>query len=210
LIRYHQERYAALLNLQILVLTLIPLFSGVLPTDRGAAVSPATLLGREEVSSEFITGVWKYSEEFFRWGVTDKDRARVKPFRGNSFMVLRPDGTMKMINLFRPKEGRWELTPGGLLIHDPRYPERGSQVLPVRKRGEDRIWVLLPFTGGAAGIGMVRVSEVELERNAPEKAVRKPFRPRGESSDWPRQIETSETTISVDALPSDTDKSLER
>jgi len=199
-----------LLNLQILVLTLIPLFSGVLPTDRGAAVSPATLLGREEVSSEFIAGVWKYSDEFFRWGVTDKDRARVKPFRGNAFMVLRPDGTMKMVNLFQPKEGRWELTPRGLLIHDPRYPERGSQVLPVRKRGEDRIWVLLPFTGGAAGIGMERVSELELERNATEKGTRRPYRTRENRSDWPRQIETSETTTSAETQPSDPDKILER
>jgi hypothetical protein len=172
-----------LLNLQVLVLALIPLFSGVLPTDGGTAISPLTLLGREEIPSQFITGVWKSSDEFFRWGATDKERARVKPFRGNAFMVLRPDGTMSMINLFRPKEGRWEWTSKGILLYDPRYPERGTQVLPVKKRGPDSIWVLLPFAGGAAGIGMVRASESELERNAarpPEKGIRRQSSPERE------------------------------
>lgn len=194
-----------MLNLQVLVLTLIPLFSGVLPTEGGLAVSPLTLLGREEVSREFVVGVWKYSDEFFRWGVTDKDRTRVKPFRGSSFMVLRSDGTMSMVNLFRPKEGRWELTPRGILIFDPRYPERGTQVLPVRKRGQDRIWILLPFSGGAAGIGMARVSEQELERNAerPDKTTRRPSRPSREISDGAKQTETPETTDFRDIMPSD-------
>lgn len=168
-----------MLNLQVLVLTLIPLFSGVLPSNGSTAVSPLTLLGKEEVPIQFITGAWKYSDEFFRWGATDKERARIKPFRGNAFMVLRPDGTMSMINLFRPKEGRWEWTSKGILLYDPRYPERGTQVLPVKKRGPDSIWVLLPFAGGAAGIGMVRVSESEVERNAarPEKGVRRQSSP---------------------------------
>jgi hypothetical protein len=178
-VAFKRRENPSLLNLQVLVLALIPLFSGALPTDGGTPVSPLTLLGREEIPSEFITGAWKYSDEFFRWGATDKERARIKSFRGNAFMILRPDGTMKMVNLFRPKEGRWEWTAKGILLYDPRYPERGTQVLPVKKRGPDSIWVLLPFAGGAAGIGMVRVPESEPERTTarPEKAVRRQSSP---------------------------------
>jgi hypothetical protein len=151
-----------LLNFQVLALALIPLLSGVVPRD-GALVSPIALLGIEErISAEFMAGTWKSSDEFFRWGITDKEKARVRQFKGQAHMSLNKDGTMKMVNLFRPPEGRWELSADGVVIFDPRYPERGSQLLPVKKRDKDRIWLLLPFAGGAAGIGMVRVPEGEM------------------------------------------------
>ncbi|MBI4964320.1 MAG: hypothetical protein HY913_13670 [Desulfomonile tiedjei] len=178
-----------MLSLQILALTLIPVLSGVVPTDGSLLINPSALLGIEEsITAEFMTGTWKYSEEFFRWGVTDKDKAKVKPFRGNAFMSLDKDGAMKMANFFRPEEGRWELTQTGILIYDPRYPERGSQILPVRKRDKDRIWVLLPFTGGATGIGMVRVPDEEFVRareksDANSTTPRKSTRRQG-SSPW--------------------------
>lgn len=151
-----------MLNFQVLALALIPLLSGVVPRD-GALVSPIALLGIEErISAEFMAGTWKSSDEFFRWGITDKEKARVRQFKGQAHMSLNKDGTMKMVNLFRPPEGRWELSADGVVIFDPRYPERGSQLLPVKKRDKDRIWLLLPFAGGAAGIGMVRVPEGEM------------------------------------------------
>jgi len=150
------------LNFQVLALALIPLLSGVVPRD-GALVSPIALLGIEErISAEFMAGTWKSSDEFFRWGITDKEKAKVRQFKGQAHMSLNKDGTMKMVNLFRPQEGRWELSANGVVIFDPRYPERGSQLLPVKKRDKDRIWLLLPFAGGAAGIGMVRVPEGEM------------------------------------------------
>jgi len=149
-----------LLNLQVLALTLIPLFSGAVPGTDNAAISPLALLGiGEPISAEFMIGTWKYSDEFFRWGITDKAKAKVRPFRGNAFMTIYRDGTVKMVNLFRPAEGRWELSEEGIVIYEPQYPERVSHILPIRKRDRDRIWVLLPFTGGASGIGMARVPE---------------------------------------------------
>jgi hypothetical protein len=152
-----------LLNLQVLALSLIPLFSGGIPASEGIALSPLALLGMgEPISTQFIIGTWKYSDDFFRWGITDKAKAKVKPFKGNAFMSVHPDGTVKMVNLFRPAEGRWELSEEGMVIYDPERPERVSHILPIRKRDRDRIWVLLPFTGGASGIGMVRVSEENL------------------------------------------------
>ena len=148
-----------MLSLQILALSLVPLLSGAAPDYPNSVMSPLTLLGvGEPISAEFIVGKWKYSDEFFKWGVTDKSKAKVKPFRGNAFMWIQPGGKVKMVNLFRPAEGRWELSHQGLLIYDPDRPERGSRILPIRKRDADRIWVLLPFTGGASGIGMVRVT----------------------------------------------------
>ena len=188
-----------MLSLQILALTLIPILSGVVPRDGNLMINPTAILGvGEPITAEFIEGTWKYSDEFFRWGVTDKDKAKVRPFSGHAFMSLNKDGTLKMFNFFRPKEGRWELARAGILIHDPLYPERGSQVLPVRKRDRDRIWVLLPFTGGATGIGMVRVSEEEFRRvtekrdadsSKHQKSVRRQDR-------FPRtQLESPETVI---------------
>jgi hypothetical protein len=150
------------LNIQVLALALIPLLSGVVPRD-GAMVSPLALLGIEErLTAEFMAGTWKSSDEFFRWGITDKEKAKVRQFKGQAHMSLNKDGTMKMVNLFRPPEGRWELSADGVVIFDPRYPERGSQLLPVKKRDKDRIWLLLPFAGGATGIGMLRVPEGEM------------------------------------------------
>ena len=149
-----------MLNLQVLALSLIPLFSGAIPASEGVALSPLALLGMgEPISAQFIVGTWKYSDDFFRWGITDKAKAKVKPFKGNAFMSVHPDGTVKMVNFFRPSEGKWELSEEGIVIYDPQRPQRVSHVLPIRKRDQDRIWVLLPFTGGASGIGMVRVSE---------------------------------------------------
>jgi hypothetical protein len=151
-----------LLNIQVLALTLIPLLSGIVPTSDGLLASPMALFGIDEaVTADFLVGTWNISDEFFRWGVTDRDKARRRPLRGHALMCLQKDGSMKMVNLFRPSEGQWEVTQRGLLIHDPKFPERGSQVLPVRKRDDNRIWLLLPFSGGAVGIGMVRASDGE-------------------------------------------------
>jgi hypothetical protein len=148
------------LNIQVLALTLIPLLSGVVPNDVGVPRSPLSILSIEDrVVSDFMVGTWKCSDDFFRWGVTDRRKARINRFKGTCLMTLRKDGTMRMVNLFRPPEGRWEVTDQGLLIYDPKYPERGSQVLPVRKRDENRIWLLLPFAQGSSGIGMIRVTD---------------------------------------------------
>jgi hypothetical protein len=172
------------LNMQVLALALIPLLSGAVPRD-GAMVSPLALLGIEErISTDFIAGTWKSSDEFFRWGITDKDKARVRSFRGHAIMSLNKDGTMKMVNLFRPQEGRWELSADGIVIFDPRYPERGSQLLPIKKRDKDRIWLLLPFSGGSTGIGMVRIPDGDLAVTGtqivkdPKKHSRNSYRPR--------------------------------
>ena len=151
-----------MLHMQVLVLALMPLLSGVVPRN-GAMVSPMELLGIEaRITSDFMAGTWKSSDEFFRWGVTDKEKAKVRPFRKPAYMALNRDGAMRMINLFRPSEGRWKPSPDGIVIFDPRHPERGSQLLPVKKRDKDKIWLLLPFAGGATGIGMVRVPDGEM------------------------------------------------
>jgi len=158
------------LNLQVFVLTLIPLLSGAVPGDGRMPMGALSLLGiGDPVSKEFMMGTWKYSDEFFRWGITDKEKAEVRPFRGRAFMALHEDGTAKMVNLFRPAEGRWEVSEDSIVLYDPNRPERISQTLPVRKRDQDRIWVLLPFTGGASGIGMVRVSPEEMSQGQPPR-----------------------------------------
>ncbi len=152
-----------LLTAQILALTLIPFLSGGVPRNE-VNISPLVLLGFEDqISTDYMVGTWKYSDEFFRWGITDKEKSKVRPFKGHSFMSLDKDGAIKMVNFFKPDEGRWEVTADGIAIVDPRFPERSSQVLPIRKRDNDRIWVLLPFSGGSAGIGMVRVKDEELK-----------------------------------------------
>jgi len=150
------------LSAQVLALALIPLLSGAVPRD-GVMVSPMSLLGIEEhVSADFMVGTWKCSDEFFKWGVTDKEKSTVKSFPGQALMSLSNNGEIKMTNLFKPTEGRWELSSDGIIIYDPKFPERPPQLLPLRKRDNDRIWILLPFTGGSAGIGMVRVSEESM------------------------------------------------
>jgi hypothetical protein len=158
-----------LLKAQILALLLIPFLSGAAPRD-GATVSPLSLLGIEEyVTSDFIVGQWRYSDEFFRWGVTDRERSRIRPVKGQGSMTLNADGTVKMSNLFKPDEGYWEITPDGIKITDPKLPDHTPQLLPIRKRDADHIWVLLPFTGGAAGIGMARVVEGAAEPAVSDK-----------------------------------------
>lgn len=173
-----------MLNIQVLALALIPLLSGVVPRD-GAMVSPLALLGIEErISADFMAGTWKSSDEFFRWGITDKEKAKVRRFKGQAFMSLHKDGTMKMVNLFRPSEGRWDSSADGVVIFDPSHPERGSQLLPVKKRDKDRIWLLLPFAGGATGIGMVRVPDTAMAVigtqivKDPKSRSKSPYRPR--------------------------------
>ncbi|MEJ2718297.1 MAG: hypothetical protein P8182_14360 [Deltaproteobacteria bacterium] len=152
-----------MLSAQVLALTLIPLLSGVVPGNGPSGVDLWTLLELERpLSKEFMVGTWKYSDYFVRWGITDKGKAKIQRVKGDSFMTLRQNGTMKMINLFRPSEGRWEISDRGLIFYDPKHPERGSQVLQVKKRDKNRIWLLLPYAGGANGIGMVRVPEEEL------------------------------------------------
>jgi hypothetical protein len=178
------------LNLQVFVLALIPLLSGAVPGDGRMPMGALSLLGiGEPISREFMVGTWKYSDEFFRWGITDKEKAAVKPFHGRAFMSLSQEGTVKMVNLFRPTEARWEVSDEGIVMYDPARSERIAQVLPVRKRDQNRIWLLLPFTGGASGIGMVRVPEEALSQTQPSRVEtptkRKkhqesldPFRPR--------------------------------
>ena len=76
-----------MLNIQVLALALIPLLSGVVPRD-GAMVSPLALLGIEErISADFMAGTWKSSDEFFRWGITDKEKAKVRQFKGQAHHV---------------------------------------------------------------------------------------------------------------------------
>ncbi|MFH1114923.1 MAG: hypothetical protein V1792_13510 [Pseudomonadota bacterium] len=149
-----------MLNIQIFALTLIPLLAGVVPNEAGIPRSPL-IVGVEAAGdmSDFVVGTWRCADDFFRWGVTSRETTRVKRFTGKCLMTLRKDGTMKMENLFRPSEGRWEMTDQGLLLYDGRNPKRAAQLLPVRKRDENRMWVLLPFAHGANGIGMERVTE---------------------------------------------------
>ncbi len=194
-----------MLNIQVLALALIPLLSGVVPRD-GNMVSPLALLGIEErISAEFMAGTWKSSDEFFRWGITDKEKAKVRNFKGQALMSLQKDGTMKMVNLFRPSEGRWDLSADGVVIYDPRYPERGSQLLPVKKRDKDRIWLLLPFAGGATGIGMVRVPDGEMAVMGtqivkdPKKRFKSSYRPRS-----PVKKEPGSSTAPSDELKTET------
>ncbi len=175
-----------MLNLQILALTLIPLLSGVAPRDAGIIQGATALLGiDQEVSAEFLVGTWRCAEGFFRWGITDRQKAHITPYREKASMSLNKDGTLRTENFLGPAEGRWELTPRGLVIYDPKHPEWGSKLLPVRKRDKDRIWVLLPFSEGAVGIGMVRLSEEETPKSnqkisrsgrIPAKGVRRPGR----------------------------------
>ncbi len=156
-----------MLNAQILALALMPLLSGVSPGVGPTPVDLPTLLGLgRPLSREFLVGTWKHSDHFVRWGVTDKQRARIRRFHGDAFMYLREDGTMKMINLFRPAEGRWEVMDGAIKLYDPAHPQWGTRILPVRKRDDKRIWVLLPYAGGANGIGMERVSDTESVSSA--------------------------------------------
>lgn len=168
-----------MLSAQVLALTLIPLLSGVVPGNGCSAVDLWALLEFDQpVSKNFMAGTWKYSDHFVRWGITDKSKAKIERVKGDSFMTLRQNGTMKMINLFRPSEGRWEISGRGLVFYDPKHPERGSQVLQVKKRDKNRIWLLLPYAGGANGIGMVRVPEEDLLRTIKqvERLPKKTFR----------------------------------
>lgn len=161
-----------MLNMQILALTLVPLLAGAVTTDGKSLIAPMVVLGIEErVSADFLVGNWKYSEEFFRWGITDTKRPKIRMSRGRGLMTLNRDGTSEMVRLFRPAKGRWELNERGLLLYDPRFPERGTQLLQIRKRDKDHIWVLLPFSGGATGIGLRRVSDrSEIRGEAREKS----------------------------------------
>jgi len=173
------------LNIQVFALTLIPLLAGVVPNEPGIPRSP--LIGSMEevrVTSEFMVGTWRCSDDFFRWGVTDRKSARVTRFAGKCLMTPRKDGTMKMENLFRPSEGRWEMTDHGLVLHDEKYPKRGAQLLPVRKRDANRIWVLLPFAHGANGIGMVRVSD---DASATKDPLLEKARPTSQRESAPRE-----------------------
>ncbi len=90
---------------------------------------------------------------------------------------------MKMVHLFRPSEGKWKLSDDGIVLFDPRHPDRVAQVLPVRKRDQERIWLLLPFTGGASGIGMKRVSEDEMTKAQASSAQNTP-KPRKSPQPW--------------------------
>ena len=86
----------ALLNLQVLALTLIPFLSGVAPGDVGIIQDASAILGVDkEVTAQFLVGRWECSEGLFRWGVTDRQKARVTPYRGKASMSLNEDGTLR-------------------------------------------------------------------------------------------------------------------
>ena len=168
-----------MLSAQVLVLTLIPLLSGSVPGEGAVGTNVHQLLGLvTPLTRDFLVGTWRYTDHFLRWGITDKKKASIQRVEGNAFMSLRGDGTMTMVNLFWPPEGRWELCDQGIIIHDTARPERGSQLIPVRKRDDNRIWLLLPYSGGANGIWMVRVAQ-EAPTVTSEKS--EPRRKRGSS-----------------------------
>jgi hypothetical protein len=148
--------------LQILVLTLAPIFSGVVPGSNGGVDVPTLVGAYRPPSADFLVGSWRLSEQFMRWGLTDKEKAKIRETHSKAFMELRADGTARMRNLFRPAEGKWEISDRGLVLYDPLHPEFGSQILVVQKRDENRIWVLLPFAGGANAIGLKRVPDHEF------------------------------------------------
>jgi len=182
---YHGD--GVLLKAQVLVLALISFLSSAVPKE-DIILSPLSLLGIEDrVSSDFMIGTWKYTDEFFKWGITDKERSIVRLFRGNAYMSLSKDGSIKMVNFLKPEVGKWEISPQGIVIRDPRFPERGAQIIPIRKRDENRIWLLLPFTGGSGGIGMVRVPEESIKAAATENET-KPRKqrksPQSQSNYW--------------------------
>jgi hypothetical protein len=127
-------------------------------------MDPLTLLGIEEpVDRPFLVGTWKCTKHFVKWGRLDRKRAKVTDYSGRSYMSLHEDGSVRMLNLFQPERGRWDLTERGIVLYDPTHPNRVSKLIPVRKRNEDFVWLILPFAGGANGIGMVRVSSDDYE-----------------------------------------------
>jgi hypothetical protein len=136
----------------------MPLFSGVAPMETPAVPSSMGLVGiSESVSADFMVGKWKWLDQFSKWGLTDKEKSRVTTSENlPAALEINADGTYTMTNLFRPAKGRWEISEKGLIIYDPVFPERGTHLIPVRKRDENRIWLLLPFSGGSIGIGMIR------------------------------------------------------
>lgn|GEM_PF-1727311 len=160
-----------MLELQILFLTLIPVFSGIVPQDGLSGVSPSALLGiAEPVTAEFIQGTWQTSDEFFKWGVTDREKATLRPFRKTGFVKFNKDGTMRMVNFFQPSDGQWEITNKGLILKDPRYPEAPQRLVPIRKRDDNRIWMLIPFSRGAIGIGLERTNREDIPiEESPQK-----------------------------------------
>ncbi|MEW6351768.1 MAG: hypothetical protein AB1646_22195 [Thermodesulfobacteriota bacterium] len=152
-----------MLDIQVLALTLIPLLSGGVPQDGRNMVLPLELLGMsQQVTREFMVGTWRNRDQFFRWGVHDRQKATLSPMKREAVMSLKEDGSVEMVNLFAPATGRWDVAGHGIVIHDPSRPEAGSRLIPVRKRDENRIWLLFPFAGGASGIGMERVTDAGL------------------------------------------------
>ena len=167
-----------MLELQILFLTLIPVFSGIVPQDGLSRTSPSPLFGiADPVSAEFLHGVWQTSDEFFKWGVTDREKATLRPFGKSGCVKFNEDGTMRMVNLFQPSEGRWEIIEGGLAIKDPRYPEMPKRVVPIRKRDDNRMWMLIPFSGGAIGIGLERTNREDIPLEAASQKTKKRIPP---------------------------------
>jgi len=136
----------------------MPLFSGVTPQEAPGVSPSVNLVGvSEPVSADFMIGRWKWLDQFSRWGVTDKEKSHVTSIdRTQAILEINQDRTFNMSNLFRPSKGRWELSEKGLLIYDPAAPERGTQLIPIRKRDNNKIWLLLPFSHGSIGVGMVR------------------------------------------------------
>ena len=156
-----------MLSAQVLALTLIPLLSGGLPASGAPTIDVPVLLGlATPLSRSFMVGTWKCTDYFCRWGVTDTGRARIARFGRSAFMCLHEDGTMKMVNLFRPEQGRWKIRGRALVLYHPKHSDRGVQRIPVKTRDENRIWLLLPFASGATGIGMARVTEEQMHRAA--------------------------------------------
>jgi len=166
------------LNAQVLALTLIPLLSGVVPGGGSPVIDLPTLLGIDRpLAKTFMVGAWKHTDQFMRWGITEKKRAVVENTTAKGYMCLREDGAATMVNLFKPEKGRWDVSGRGIVIYDPDRPERGAQHIPVMKRDQDRIWLLLPFAGGATGIGMVRVAEDAMAAEIADRQKRPALKP---------------------------------
>lgn len=190
-----------MLHIQVLALTLIPLLSDTAPRPPDSASVLSHILGVERrLTAEDLVGVWKYVDHFSRWGVTDKRPARVERYRGTAFMALRKDGRMKMVNLFQPSEGRWEYSNGKLILYDPKRPERGSRALEVRRRDDDSIWLLLPFSGGANGIGLVRAGEAEAKKAEKAEAGGSPGRQAPKRVGNRKQSDSRPLSLSPDVL----------
>ncbi len=191
-----------MLSLQVLILTMASFLSGI---DPPSGTSPLAMLGFEDtVTEEFLIGTWRCSDAFVRWDVTDVKEIHSGRMRNKCSMVLSPDGTIVMDNLFKPERGHWKLTEQGLVIYDSSNTGRSPQTIPVRKRGADGLWLFLPFAGGSLGVSVKRSAETAVtgeedlpskskgrlraERARRDKPVRSPTRSETTGQSWEERL----------------------